>query len=191
MKLMPSHVVLDRVELLRFHHRFYRGDILRAGDVQVRRLRQADAGHVHLPVEIRAELVDFRDGHDVVTLGWIAHFDAVHRALRERCFDAHHISSFGCCLFGCVAKQGEHLRHVCDVLLAYRDEALVRIEIVVAIWQREAALTGLCDLLGAVLLVLTDANAEECSATTAVLLCIELSKLLYVCDGSNGFEIRL
>ena len=127
----------------------------------------------------------------MIPLGRVAHLDAIHRPLRQCGFDAHHVIGFCDGLVPGVAEQRKHLLHVVDILRADLDEALVRIQIIVAVGEGETALTGRCDLLRAVLLVLRDANAKEATAAALFLFRVVGGKLAGSRQRCNGFELGI
>ena len=87
-------------------------------DVQRRQRRHSDLGEINLPVKLGRDLFQLRAGHLMVESFRVAAFDAGHRALGQRGFDAHHGLRLGCGGFGLVAQQFEHFLHVREVAFA-------------------------------------------------------------------------
>ncbi len=144
---------------------------------------------VDLPVEVRSHGLQLGDRHDVVDIGWIAAVDAGHRSFGQRGLYRHHIFGFCGCLFGRIAEQREHLRHMREVFGAERLRAVILIQVVIAVGQAEAALVDRSDLLGGVLLVLLGAEGEEKSDGVFVFHGAEQGgQRLLVVPGGDGLE---
>ena len=143
---VPAKIALPRLQRLALQQPVQRLEVIRSRHVQTIEVANPDAREVHVPIEVRSQLLKVANRVNVIPVRWVAQIRAAGRGLRHRRLNLHHCRGLFRCLLRPIAGQREHLGHVRYVLRADAFETRRIHNVVVAVGQRNSALEDLRDL---------------------------------------------
>jgi hypothetical protein len=154
-------VGLESVEALIADDLVLRFEEVGLAHVQIADFGGMDALEIGGPLEVRIELIEGGEGHDVVAVLGVAEFDARRGAFGERGFDVDDLAGFGLCLVLGLAGEFEDGDDVGAILVANLLHMRIVLDVVVAVREGEATLMNGLDLFRRIDLILFDTEAEE------------------------------